>query len=153
MEYQPMAPTEFKRKSRYTSNDLADMLIELHNCVHMGAEETRQVRQDLRNHRQEVAGAIERVNNRIGQVEGRQEERAKTHAAVEKKQEDLAASLSRVEARLGTAPDAPVKKAWFPSPWQLITGGLGCIAGLIILARLIIMVAPHLVDAIMKVGI
>jgi hypothetical protein len=91
-----------KAKVRPTMMDIQEQLMALHECVHASAQDVRHVRHDLKNHRMEVTQQFGDVRERVAKIEGRQE------AANE---------------RLGVKPDAAKQKpAWFPNPWQIVTG-------------------------------
>lgn len=103
------------RKARYDLEDVADLVIELHNCVH-------QVGNELKDHRQEVTEQFGDVRERVARIEGRQE---------------------AIGQRIGVEDDKLEQKpAWFPKPWQMAGGVCAAAGGFVVLYQI---AAPVLV--------
>lgn len=118
-----------RAKAQYSLNDLAEMVIELHSCVHQSAEVSREIRDDVSQMRTDVAVEFGLVRERVAKLEGRSE---------------------AVAQRVGVVDGAPAQKAaWFPKPWQVFTGACGAAGGFVVIWKVAAAVLPALNAAVL----
>lgn len=97
------------KKARYDLNDIAELVLEAHSCIH-------RVDEKLDDHRLEVTKEFGAVRERVATLEG------KTEA---------------VSQRVGVDERADKQKpVWFPKPWQMISGVCGGIGGFVVLYQI-----------------
>lgn len=111
--------SKLPRKSAYSLEDVADLVMEVHSCVH-------QVGEKVDAHRLEVTQELGAVRERVAKIEGRQE---------------------AIGQRLGVderavARGAPQPRAWFPKPWQVIAAICAAAGGFVTIYKIAAVVLP-----------
>lgn len=114
--------TRYPRREHYDLSDIAEMVTELHSCVH-------KVGEDLSEHRTEVAKGFGAIGERVAKLEGKSE---------------------AIGQRVGVVDAAQVQKpAWFPKPWQVIGGMCAGVGGFVTIWKIAAVVLPALNHAIL----
>lgn len=124
-----MTPSRLALKSDYSIGDLAEMIHEVHSCVHRAAEATEKVAEELQGHRTEMATQLGQVRERVAKLEGRSE---------------------AIGQRVGVDERADTQKAvWFPKPWQMFGAVCVGVGGFVALYQIAIPVLSALNHALL----
>lgn len=123
--------SRFPRRDTYDLADIADLVIELHSCVHNAASDIAGMRGDLGAHRLEVAERLGHVGERVAKLEGKSE---------------------AIGQRLGVVDSAPTQKPAFPKPWQIIGAICGGVGGFLAIYKVCVALLPALHKALMTVS-